>query len=143
MRLDRVAADRSVHPRVDLVLDPVEVGRAHQDPGRRGHRSAPPDGSWTPSSVARLRRNGSTSVTRPTVWNVPRSLSLVTVAGLMSTETTLTQAGSRLPVAIECRAVAIIRAKPTPRIARRIVACACRVSVITSGIGPSSRIDPA
>ena len=51
------------------------------------------------------------------VWNVPRSLSLVTVAGLMSTQTTLTQAGSRLPVAIECSAVAIRSAKPTPWIA--------------------------
>ena len=51
------------------------------------------------------------------VWNVPRSLSLVTVAGLMSTQTTLTHAGSRLPVAIECSAVAISSAKPTSRIA--------------------------
>ena len=41
------------------------------------------------------------------VWNVPRSDSLVTVAGLMSTQTTLTHAGSRLPVAIEWSAVAI------------------------------------
>ena len=72
-------------------------------------------------------------MTRPTVWNVPRSLSLVTVAGLMSTQTTLTHAGSRLPVAIECRAVAIIRAKPTSRTDSRISAWAWTASVMTSG----------
>ena len=55
-------------------------------------------------------------MTMPTVWMLPRSVSLVTVAGLMSTQATLTQAGSRLPVAIECSIVAIIRQKPTPRI---------------------------
>ena len=33
----------------------------------------------------------------------------------MSTQTTLTQAGSRLPTAIECSVVAIIRQKVTPR----------------------------
>src|SRR4051794_18866101 len=46
------------------------------------------------SSWTRMRRKGSTSVTRPTVWNEPRSLSLMTVEGLMSTQTTLTHAGS-------------------------------------------------
>ena len=61
----------------------------------------------------------------------------------MSTQTTLTQAGSRLPVAIECSAVAIKSAKPTPWIAWRIRSWATSVSVITSGSGPSSRIEPA
>ena len=38
----------------------------------------------------------------------------------MSTHTTLTQAGSRLPTAIECSVVAIIRQNVTPRIFSRI-----------------------
>src|SRR5207249_12273963 len=67
-----------------------------------------------PSSCVRARRKGSASVTTPTVWTLPRSVSFVTVAGLMSTHATLTQAGSRLPVAIECSMVATIRQKPTP-----------------------------
>src|SRR5258708_4470534 len=52
------------------------------------------------NSSTRARRNGSASVTTPTVWWLPRSASLVTVAGLMSTHATLTQAGKRLPTAI-------------------------------------------
>ena len=46
-------------------------------------------------------------------------------------------------MAIECSAVAISRAKPTPWIASRIRSWASSVSVITSGSGPSSRIEPA
>src|SRR3989304_1036476 len=61
------------------------------------------------------RKNGSTSVTRPTVWKLPRSLSLITVEGLMSMQTTLVQAGSRLPTATEWSMVAIIRQKLTSR----------------------------
>ena len=68
------------------------------------------------TSCTSARRNGSTSVTRPTVWKLPRSLSLMTVEGLMSTQTTLTQAGSRLPTATECSVVAIIRQNVTSRI---------------------------
>src|SRR5207245_8107515 len=49
---------------------------------------------------ASSRRKDSTSVTRPRVWEEPRSASLVTTAGLMSTQTVFTTAGSRLPVAM-------------------------------------------
>ena len=71
-------------------------------------------GGFASSSLTSARKNGSASVTTPTVWTLPRSVSFVTVAGLMSTHATLTQAGSRLPVAIECNIVATISAKPTP-----------------------------
>src|SRR5205807_7069423 len=50
----------------------------------------------------RRSRNRPTSVTTPTAWPVPRSLTLVATAGLISTQTILTQLGSMLPVAIEC-----------------------------------------
>src|SRR4029453_12182497 len=52
------------------------------------------------SSSVRAPRNRPTSVTTPVAWAEPRSASLVTVAGLMSTHTSGTDAGSRLPVAI-------------------------------------------
>ena len=62
------------------------------------------------------------SVTMPIAWALPRSASLVTVAGLMSTATSGIDAGRMLPVAIECSIVATMMAKPTfrncPRIAR-------------------------
>src|SRR5438067_1064816 len=74
---------------------------------------------------------------------LPRSVNFVTVAGLMSTHATLTHAGSRLPVAIECSIVATIRQKPTPRIISRICDWASSASVTTSGSGPSSRMLPA
>src|SRR5713101_8261812 len=65
-------------------------------------------GDFVASSTS-TRRNGSTSVTKPTDWNVPRSASFVTVAGLISTQTVFTDAGSKLPTAMECSVVAIIR----------------------------------
>ena len=43
-----------------------------------------------------------TSATTPTAWPVPRSLTLVATAGLISTHTIFTQLGSMLPVAMEC-----------------------------------------
>ena len=43
-----------------------------------------------------------TSVTTPTAWPVPRSLTFVATAGLISTQTILTQLGSMFPVAMEC-----------------------------------------
>ena len=141
MRGDEKAAWRLLGPpsiaRAERGHDEIENSKiieAEMERFRRGLRA---------SSPAKERRNGSTSVTRPIVWNVPRSPSLITVAGLMSTQTTFTQAGSRLPVAIECSAVAIRSAKPTPWIASRIRSWATSESVITSGSGPSSRIEPA
>src|ERR1019366_9527835 len=47
-------------------------------------------------------RNRPTSATMPTAWPVPRSLTLVATAGLISTHTIFTQLGSILPVAMEC-----------------------------------------
>ena len=49
----------------------------------------------------------------PRAWDEPRSASLVTVAGLMSTQTSGIDAGRMLPVATECSMVATIRQKPT------------------------------
>jgi len=74
------------------------VGRWERE--RLALNLAPDHRTWASSST-RTRRNGSTSVTKPIVWKVPRSASLVTVAGLMSTQTTLTRAGNRLPTAME------------------------------------------
>lgn len=71
------------------------------------------------SSIA--RRNGSISVTTGIVWKEPRSLSLMTVDGLMSTHTTLTHAGNRFPTATECSMVDSIRQKVTSRMLSRIV----------------------
>ena len=53
------------------------------------------------------------SVMMPIAWALPRSASLVTVAGLMSTHTSGTDAGRMFPVAIECSIVATMIAKPT------------------------------
>src|SRR5262249_15499395 len=111
------------------------------------------------------RRKDSTSVTSPTDCQLPRSASLVTTAGLMSTQTVRTCAGSILPVAIECSMVDSIRARRTPgrggvagglclpatsrggvppsQTSSRILRCASTISVITSGSGPSSRTLPA
>ena len=41
-------------------------------------------------------------MTTPTAWPVPRSLTLVATAGLISTHTIFTQLGSMLPAAMEC-----------------------------------------
>src|SRR4249919_3044111 len=46
---------------------------------------------------ANCRRNSPTSVTMPMVCDDPRSASLVTTAGLMSTETIFTHDGSMFP----------------------------------------------
>src|SRR5205085_1204616 len=58
--------------------------------------------SWETSASAKCSRNRPTSVTTPTACPVPRSLTLVATAGLMSTQTIFTQLGSILPVAMEC-----------------------------------------
>src|SRR5262249_8140805 len=53
-------------------------------------------------ALASRSRNSPTSATTPTACPVPRSLTLVATAGLMSTHTIFTQLGSIFPVAIEC-----------------------------------------
>src|SRR5579871_1133499 len=60
-------------------------------------------------------RNSPTSVTTPTACPVPRSLTLVATAGLISTHTILTQLGSMLPTAIECSIDPRHRTSPAPR----------------------------
>src|SRR6266545_4771654 len=64
---------------------------------------------------ASSRKNDSTSVTSPIDCQLPRSASLVTTAGLMSTQTVRTPAGSMLPVAMEWSIVDSRRAMRTPR----------------------------
>ncbi len=56
----------------------------------------------------------------PLAWADPRSASLVTVAGLMSMQTSGMDAGRMLPVATECNIVATMMAKPTSCSSARI-----------------------
>src|SRR5579871_141829 len=93
--------------------------------------------------LASKPRNCPTSVTTPTAWPVPRSLTLVTTAGLMSTHTILTQLGSMLPVAIECSIDPRHSTRPAPFSCSAYASCARFISVIVSGSGPSSRKLPA
>ena len=51
-------------------------------------------------------------MTRPIVCVEPRSVNFVTLAGLMSTEIVLHDAGSKLPTAIECKSVQTMIAIP-------------------------------
>jgi len=80
--------------------------------GRRDRRSKRlrPQERPGASSSANAPRKRPTSVTTPTDWVEPRSASLVTEARLMSTQTSGTEAGRRLPVAIEWSMEATIRA---------------------------------
>src|SRR5579871_1218882 len=57
---------------------------------------------YNPRSAQSSLRKPSTSMTRPMAWKLPRSESLVTTAGLISTHTVVTPADSRLPVAMPC-----------------------------------------
>src|ERR1700680_3951740 len=52
--------------------------------------------------LASRSRNRPTSVTTPTACPVPRSLTFVATAGLISTHTIFTQLGSMFPTAMEC-----------------------------------------
>src|ERR1035441_7061414 len=88
-------------------------------------------------------RNRPTSATMPTAWPVPRSLTLVATAGLMSTHTILTQLGSILPVAMECSIVPRQSTSPAPCNCAAYASWAAFMSVMVSGKGPSSRRLPA
>src|ERR1035437_401628 len=76
------------------------------DPGQCGIEAATcvfvGVGAFHAKAFESRSRNRPTSATMPTAWPVPRSLTLVATAGLMSTHTILTQLGSILPVAMEC-----------------------------------------
>src|SRR5271169_1851807 len=65
--------------------------------------------------LASRSRNRPTSVTTPTAWPVPRSLTLVATAGLISTQTIFTQLGSMLPTAMECSMEPRQSTNPAPR----------------------------
>ena len=103
--------------------------------------STSPD--WTSSCLARSGRKVPASETTPMTCWVPRSMSFVTDVGLMSTQTVFTDDGRQFPTAIEWRRVAIMRTIPHPLRWRRISSWAAITSVMTSGRGPSSLIDPA
>src|SRR5665213_3168407 len=79
-----------------------------------GGHPAPPRAAASAVSIARAssRRNDDASITMPRLWCEPRSVSFVTDAGLMSTQTVLHVAGSRLPTAIEWSSVQTISAIP-------------------------------
>src|SRR4029453_5442075 len=113
----------------------------------RAARRLPPAAAPRPcqrgtSSSANAPRNRPTSVTTPVAWAEPRSASLVTVDGLMSTQTSGTEAGSRLPVAIEWSMAATIRADPTPPGRERSGGGASAASVTVAGRGPSAGTEP-
>src|SRR5260370_42280388 len=59
-------------------------------------------------------RNNPTSVTTPTACPVPRSLTLVATAGLMSTQTIFTHLASMLPTAMECNMEPRQSTRPAP-----------------------------
>src|SRR5208282_3783203 len=97
----------------------VEAGRAV--PGELGpwRFIEPQDqgieaGGWA-SVFARRSRKIPASVTTPSAWPEPRSLSLVATAGLMSTHTVFTQPGSMLPAAMECSIEPRHSTRPAPR----------------------------
>jgi hypothetical protein len=79
-------------------------------PGLRRPRDPLSQDARGASSSANAPRKSPTSVTTPTDWVEPRSASLVTEDRLMSTHTSGTEAGRRLPVAIEWSIEATIRA---------------------------------
>src|SRR5260370_1516086 len=74
--------------------------------------------------LASRSRKRPTSVTTPTAWPVPRSLTLVATAGLMSTHTIFTQLGSMLPTAIECSMEPRQSTRPAPFSSSAYASCA-------------------
>src|SRR5207248_510888 len=95
------------------------------------------------STLASSPRNCPTSVTTPTACPVPRSLTLVATAGLISTQTILTQLGSMFPVAMECSMDPRQSTTPAPLSCSAYASWAAFMSVMVSGSGPSSRKLPA
>src|SRR5438445_441360 len=73
----------------------------------------------------------------------PRSASLVTTAGLMSTQMSRTPAGVMFPTPIEWSMEESMRIMSAPSMSRAYSACAAIRSTSVSGSGPSSRIEPA
>ena len=66
---------------------------------------------------------------------VPRSLTLVTTAGLISTHTIFTQLGSMFPVAIECSMLPKHNTSPAPRKCSAYASCAAVTAAPLSSLG--------
>src|SRR3977135_2173140 len=90
------------HPRINFVVNGIVRRRAHQDLHLRCN------------CVRNSRKKYPTSVTKDVDCQVPRSESLVTEDGFISTQTVRRPAGNRLPTATECSVVASISTKSTP-----------------------------
>src|SRR5204862_1740361 len=130
----------------------VEEVRPLRRPGRRDLPGeglhlvleAVAHGGSQPRRAASSRfRKRPTSVTMPVDSTEPRSASLVTTAGLMSTQMSRTPAGVTFPTPIEWSMEKSMRIMSAPSISRAYSACAATRSTIVSGSGPSSRIEPA
>ena len=67
----------------------------------------------------------------------------MTVAGFISTQTVGVVEGRQFPTATECNRVESMSTKSAFCVCSLIAFCALIVSVMVSGSGPSSRIDPA
>ncbi len=84
----------------DIKRDRINERRVHRVPSLR-------------KATASWWRKRPTSVTTPTVCVEPRSLSLVTTAGLMSTDTTFTHDGTMLPTPMLCSIERSMMTTPT------------------------------
>src|SRR5450432_78768 len=104
------------HDDLDFVIG-ILVGPGF-DFGQRGVHAAARVvigiGAFHARAFERRSRKRPTSATTPTAWPVPRSLTLVATAGLMSTQTIFTQLGSMFPVAMEWSMEPRQRTRPAP-----------------------------
>src|ERR1700722_5684394 len=96
-----------------LVGPGFDVRQLSVDTGRRMFVGVSPLHACATARASRSR-NIPTSATTPTAWPVPRSLTLVASAGLISPQTILTQLGNILPVAIECSMEPRHSTRPAP-----------------------------
>src|SRR6185312_1079489 len=138
--------------------DGAEKSLARVDGGHRAATSAGrarcmPRASNSRSTYSRrMCMKSCAFVTTPNAWCVPRSLSLLTphtdestqMVGSSRSETSgsVTNAGSMLPVAMACSAVAMRMAIVALMVCTFIASWQSIESAITLGNGPSSRMDP-
>src|SRR5574340_791805 len=125
-----------------LVRPRLDAGKVGVN-ARAGVRVGVGTNHWQSKAPASKCRNSPTSVTTPTACPVPRSLTFVATAGLISTQTIFTQLGSMLPVAMECSMEPRHSTSPAPFNCSAYASCATFMSVMVSGSGPSSRRLPA
>src|ERR1035438_2077861 len=118
IRQPRLRADAAELRLYDLDFVVAELVGPRLDLGQRGIQSAARVfvgiGAFHAKAFESRSRNNPTSATIPTAWPVPRSLTFVATAGLISTQTILTQLGSIFPVAIECSIEPRHRTRPAP-----------------------------